>query len=44
MSQAEAESADHLHSDTVYFKESTSHFNDFQLCYLGNQALGELLV
>lgn len=28
--QAEAESADQL-SDTVFVKESTSHFNNFQL-------------
>lgn len=29
ISQAETESADHLLLDTVFVKESTSHFNDF---------------
>lgn len=43
ISQAEAESADHLLPDTVFVKETTSHFNNFQICLLGNQASGELL-
>lgn len=44
ITQAEAESADHLLPETGFVKKSTSHLNNFQLCCLGNPALGELLV
>lgn len=33
---SEAESADHLLPDTVFVKENTSRFKDFQLCCLSN--------